>query len=86
MATFICDFHVLVDLPCDIILSGEFIFKNQVFSRFKHLFCTNPASIAPGSDVVQDDSLLFIRNKTTRFRFLSWRHETTQSQSDISKS
>ena len=86
MATFICDFHVLVDLPCDIILSGEFIFKNQVFSRFTHLFYTNPTSIAPGSNVAQDETLLFIRNKTTRFRFFSWRRETTPNQLDMSKS
>ncbi len=84
-ATFICDLHVIENLPCDIILSNEFIFENQVFSRFKHLFYTNPASIASGSDVVQDDSLWFIRNKGTRFRFFSWRRETTQNQTDTSK-
>ncbi|KAM6535989.1 hypothetical protein FALCPG4_005512 [Fusarium falciforme] len=27
-ATFICDLHVIEDLPCDIILSNEFIFQN----------------------------------------------------------
>ena len=83
-ATFICDLHVIENLPCDIILSSEFIFENQVFSRLKHLFYTNPASIASSSHVVQDDSLLFIRNKGARFRFF-WRRETAPNQTVTSK-
>jgi hypothetical protein len=81
--TFICDLHVIEDLPCDIILSSEFIFENQVFSRFKNLFCTQPATTASGSDVALDDSLLFIRNKSTRCGFFSWWCGRAQSETNI---
>lgn len=37
-AIFICDLHVIQDLPCDIVLSGEFIFRNNVFTKFQSLF------------------------------------------------
>jgi hypothetical protein len=43
-SVFVCDLHVVDDLPCDIILSSDFIFDHQVFSRFKHLFFSEPSS------------------------------------------
>lgn len=42
LPSFICDIHVIDDLPCDIVLSNEFIFQNQIYSSFAELFC--PAS------------------------------------------
>ncbi len=67
---FICDLHVVESLPCDIILSSDFIFENHVFSRFSHLFSSDgsfthrslshhlPASSAKMS---LDNSLMIIR-------------------------
>ncbi|RYP79069.1 hypothetical protein DL771_000047 [Monosporascus sp. 5C6A] len=84
-ATFICDLHVIEDLPCDIILSNEFIFQNQVFSRFKSLFYSGPASTSPG-DVTLADGLLFMRNKSTKpSRFSRWRR-LPQSETDRTES
>ena len=48
---FVCDLHVIDNLHFDIILSGDFIFKNQVFSNFQHLF----AASAAGVDCLKDD-------------------------------
>jgi hypothetical protein len=33
-----CDFHVLKDLPCDVVLSNEFLYDNQVFSDYRDCF------------------------------------------------
>lgn len=60
-ATFLCDLHVIEDLPCDIILSNEFIFQNQVFSRFKGLFYSQPTSTTSKNDTMPNSYLLFIR-------------------------
>ncbi|KAK4454922.1 hypothetical protein QBC34DRAFT_391050 [Podospora aff. communis PSN243] len=83
--TFICDFHVIESLPCDIILSNEFIFKNQVFSQFKHLFFSGQLSPMQGDASILDGEmdiercLLFMRLKRTR---KSWfRRQSQQLQS-----
>ncbi|KPM43269.1 hypothetical protein AK830_g3254 [Neonectria ditissima] len=88
-STFFCDLHVIEDLPCDIILSDEFIFQNQVFSRFKSLFYSMPANSSPG-DLNLDESLLFVRNRRTRWTWFSrWRRlpqsETNTSQVSLSR-
>ena len=71
--TFICDLHVLEDLPCDIILSNEFIFQNQVFSRFKNLFYSESVDKSLSGNAFLDDSLLYIRLKRPRFsRLRRW--------------
>jgi hypothetical protein len=89
-ATFICDLHVIEDLPCDIILSNEFIFKNQVFSKFESLFYSMPANTSAG-DVILDCGLLFMRNTSTMSSWFSrWRQlpqsETNTSESSLSES
>jgi hypothetical protein len=56
-ATFICDLHVIEDLPCNIVLSNEFIFQNQVFARFKDLFYSQPAKISSRSEMTLDEGL-----------------------------
>ena len=40
--TFICDLHVIQDLPCDIILSGEFIFKTTCLASSRVSSWTTP--------------------------------------------
>lgn len=75
-ATFICDLHVIENLPCDIILSNEFIFQNQVFYRFKDLFyAEHSATYLFDSDLDrgEDDGLLFIRNISRRTSWFSRR-------------
>ncbi|KAI8683390.1 hypothetical protein NCS57_00003100 [Fusarium keratoplasticum] len=62
-ATFICDLYVIEGLPCDIILSNEFIFQYRVFSRFQHLFYSTPPNIPPNEQASVDNSLLFIRKR-----------------------
>lgn len=69
-ATFICDLHVIEDLPCDIILSNEFIFENQVFSRFKNLFYSEPGDTSSRGCKPLDNCLLFVRLKRSRFSWL----------------
>ncbi|KAK4188184.1 hypothetical protein QBC35DRAFT_463116 [Podospora australis] len=61
-APFICDLHVIEDLPHDIILSGEFIVKNEVFTKFESLFCDSMT--AP-----QEEALMFIRKHQSE---ISW--------------
>jgi hypothetical protein len=36
--SFLVDFYVLQNLPCDVILSNEFLFDNNVFNRFEEFF------------------------------------------------
>lgn len=36
--SFTVDFYVLPNLPCDVILSNEFLFDNNVFDRFEEFF------------------------------------------------
>ena len=84
-ATFICDLHVIEDLPCDIILSNEFIFQNQVFSRFKDLFYSKPAKTSSGGDMVLDKGLLFVRNRRRVSWFSRWRR-LAQSEANTSES
>ncbi|KAH6848243.1 hypothetical protein B0I37DRAFT_377034 [Chaetomium sp. MPI-CAGE-AT-0009] len=69
---FICDLHVVEDLPCDIILSSDFIFDHQVFSRFKHLFSAEPAPTPRLSPHILSDYFLFIRSTKKRSWF-RWR-------------
>lgn len=58
--TFLCDLHVIENLPCDIILSNEFIFQNQIFSdQFRSLLQPAP------DDLAANKHLLFVRNKET---------------------
>ena len=68
--TFICDLHVIQDLPCDIILSGEFIFKNNVFGKFQGLFMDDSEKEGEGVSMASRDCLLFIRKRLKRF--LGW--------------
>ncbi|KAI1391504.1 uncharacterized protein F4822DRAFT_427351 [Hypoxylon trugodes] len=60
---FLCDLHVINDLPCDILLSNEFTYQAQVFSRFRSLFCSRPTSSISGSGRNPNHNLLFMRLK-----------------------
>lgn len=84
-SVFICDLHVVDDLPCDIILSSDFIFDHQVFSRFKHLFFTEPPPPDhpdphpsrcipdPGGDKPSlGDYLLYIRSTKKARQWFRW--------------
>jgi hypothetical protein len=85
--TFISDLHVIEGLPCDIILSNEFIFNNQIFSRFQHLFSATSRSphalqgdinhTGTGDTGISDvqDSLLFMRMKSDKFSRLFSRQQ-----------
>ena len=84
-ATFTCDLHVIEDLPCDIILSDEFIFQNQVFSRFKTLFYSKQATTSLGSATILNDDILFLRNtRTSSPWFCFWRRQP-QGETNTSK-
>ena len=83
-ATFICDLHVIDDLPCDIILSNEFIFQNQVFSRFQSLFHSKPANISLTE--ILAGSLLFIRNRSVKLSLRSWLGQLFQSENNTTES
>jgi hypothetical protein len=37
-STFKVDFYVLAELPCDVVLSNEFLFDNDVFNQFEEYF------------------------------------------------
>lgn len=69
-SSFICDLHIIEDLLHDIILSNEFIFHNEVFSRFKHLFYAQLTTTLPGSNLMES-SILFVR-KARESRFCRW--------------
>jgi hypothetical protein len=84
-ATFICDLHVIEDLPCDIILSNEFIFQNRVFSRFKSLFYSRPANTSL-DNMILDFGLLFMRNRSTRSSWFSRWHLPPQDETNTSES
>lgn len=74
-ASFICDLHVIEGLPCDIILSNDFIFENNVFSAYKHLFCPKPA-VSTSSAVLLERSILAIRLARGRKSWLPhWRQK-----------
>ena len=60
-STFICDLHVVEGLPCDIILSNEFIFSHRVFSRFKLLSHVELPVTARRADLRPENCLLFMR-------------------------
>lgn len=68
--TFVSDLHVIEDLPCDIILSSEFIFRNQIYSRFKGLFCSTSTESQNGTASL-DRSLLVLRETKTQ-KPLAW--------------
>jgi hypothetical protein len=84
-STFVCDLHVIEDLPCDIVLSNEFIFQNQVFSRFKGLFHPRLASISLDAEKMLDDRLLFIRNTHKRSSWFFRPRRPPQSETDTSE-
>ncbi|KAK0745622.1 hypothetical protein B0T18DRAFT_428743 [Schizothecium vesticola] len=46
-STFVCELHVIDDLPCDVVLSSSFIFSQRVFVRFGSLFSLKPAITTP---------------------------------------
>ena len=54
MVPFECDFHVLEDLSCPIILSADTLFGSSAFSVYKNYFY---------NDVLSDDDLCLIREK-----------------------
>ena len=54
MMPFECDFHVLEDLSCPIILSADALFGSSAFSVYKNYFY---------NDVLSDDDLCLIREK-----------------------
>ncbi|KAK1754760.1 hypothetical protein QBC47DRAFT_225662 [Echria macrotheca] len=62
-AIFICDLHVIEDLPCDIVLSGDFIFRNNVFTKFQSLFMKTAAAECHGAGMTPQDALLFVRKR-----------------------
>ena len=43
-----CDLHVLDQLSCDLILSNEFLFDNQVFANYQHCFYDMHTDKIPG--------------------------------------
>ncbi|KAJ4252414.1 hypothetical protein NW762_011014 [Fusarium torreyae] len=81
--SFICDLHIIEDLPCDIILSNEFIFQNQVFSRFKHLFYSIP-TIPLSSNNFLGGGILFMRISRGS-RFSRWWSSRLRRQRDDTK-
>jgi hypothetical protein len=68
VATFVCDLHVIEDLPSDIILSGEFIFKNHVFTKFHGLFVAVADAECPEARMTPEDCLLFMRKRKSWWR------------------
>ncbi|KAK4150644.1 hypothetical protein C8A00DRAFT_17862 [Chaetomidium leptoderma] len=72
----ICDLHVVDGLPCDIILSSDFIFDYHVFSQFKHLFSaaeralvsrpSHNTSALGGNMCLEDYYLLFMQMRNTK--------------------
>lgn len=71
--TYICDLHVIDDLPCDIIFSNEFIFRNRIFSRFINVLHSRPNNDSQ-CRANPDDSVLFMRNRSAKRSLLSrWR-------------
>ncbi|CZR67957.1 uncharacterized protein PAC_17856 [Phialocephala subalpina] len=81
-STFICDFHVIEDLPCDIVLSNEFIFQNQVFSRFGGLFYSRPTNISLEAEKMLDNGLLFMRITHKRSSWFFRRRRRSQRETD----
>jgi len=70
-AIFVCDLHVIEDLPFDLILSGDFIFRNRVFVSFRNLFVTSTSDTTNLKDNnSQGHRLLFIRRRVRRWRTL----------------
>jgi len=66
--TFICDLHVIEDLPSDIVLSGEFIFKNQIFSKLQCLFTEVADAWSPKVGMKTKGFLLFMRKRSPWWR------------------
>lgn len=83
--TFICDLHVVENLPCDLILSNDFIFQNKVFSQFKTLFYSVPLSCCSGDTESLEQRLMFVRNKSGRSSWLSRWRRPTQNEPSTSK-
>ncbi|KAH6691243.1 hypothetical protein F5X68DRAFT_259339 [Plectosphaerella plurivora] len=63
--SFICDIHVIEDLPCDVVLSNEFIFQNQNYTRFADIFC--PAS-SETSELERTILLLELEKKASSWK------------------
>ena len=71
--SYICDLHVIDDLPCGIVLSNEFIFQNRFFSRLNNISHGDPVDVCPDAAGLVD-SVLFMRNRSARLSMLSqWR-------------
>lgn len=73
--TFICNLHVIEDLPCDLILSDEFIFENNLFSLCKDLFSDEIAKKPFGDGTM--NYILFVRKRSVKHllrRLLPWSH------------
>ncbi|KAI1800582.1 hypothetical protein F4811DRAFT_21836 [Daldinia bambusicola] len=75
-ASFLCDLHVAESLPCDIILSSDFVFQNQIFSNFEDLCSSDSAGPPPPADSLAHGGILFMRTKEKKFRWLRWRRAT----------
>lgn len=83
---FVCDLHVVEDLPCDVILSNDFILRNDVFSGFKDLFFSGSAS-ASTRETILASGLLFMRDigrgLAWPFRRWSQRQEANTAQASM---
>lgn len=82
--TFICDLHVIEDLPCDIILSNEFVFQHQLF-KHQSLFHSAKAEIGVPGRMTLEDGFLFMRKVRKKSR-LSWRRQTNQNDTTACES
>ncbi|KAK3306113.1 uncharacterized protein B0T15DRAFT_575316 [Chaetomium strumarium] len=61
--TFICDLHLVEDLPCDIILSGEFVFQHHVLDRFKSPFSASPLPPTPSTPLASSGTTAIRRQR-----------------------
>lgn len=83
--TFICDLHVVEDLPCDLILSFDFIFQNKVFARFRPLFYSAPIRAYQKGIVDMENSLMFVRNKGGKLSWFSRRRRRLPNETNSSE-
>ena len=64
-----CDLHVLDQLSCDVILSNEFLFDNQVFVNYQHCFYDmhmGKISAWPGHDDYNTAKFCLIKERKDR--------------------
>ncbi|KAJ3479226.1 hypothetical protein NLG97_g8371 [Lecanicillium saksenae] len=84
--TFICDLHVVENLPCDIVLSSDFVLQNNVFSRFQSLFYTETTSPSEAHTTSVDCGLMFVRRRGEKRSWFSRRRERgNNNELDTSK-